>query len=111
MIDNHTYRGKRVEVSVRGYPGIYRIWIWNEERQRYVDPRSFPGLRQQPFRAKRRVKALGKWVQVSGCFDSIEEAKAWRDAGSVEIGRPRVAVYTFGQLVSDWRSGQKRPPV
>ncbi len=103
MNDNQMYRGNRIETSVRGYPGIYKVWVWDEERQKYVDPRAIRGCNQQPFRAKKRVKALGRSVQTSGFFDSIEEARAWKVSSNPVTLKIKKSVYTVEDLIHDWR--------
>ncbi len=108
MNDNHSYKGSRIEKSIRGYPGIYKIWVWDGDRQRYIDPRSVSGSGQQPFRAKKRVKALGRWIQVSESFDSVEEARVWRQASNAVIQQRKSAAYTILDLIDDWREWIKQ---
>lgn len=111
------FRRARIEVKLRGYPGIYKVRLWNEDRQKYVDIQGTPSSKNKPYRVKRRVKVLGKTLQISKCFDSIREAKTWRDLGTQglrdslrrnEMTQPH---YTVGHLIADWRAFHAPPRI
>ncbi len=110
MKDNHTFRGSRFEETLRGQPGIYKMWVWNEEKRMYVDPRALPNSNQKPYRAKRRVRVLGESRQEAMSFDSLEEARAWRLTPS-DPTRPTGSKYTMGQLIAEWREAHKPPRI
>jgi len=108
MSDNHPQPARRTE-AIRGYPGVFRILRWDETRKRYCDPRNIRGCRRKPFRAMRRVKVLGKWLQQNKAFDSVEEARLWRMEANRDLPEPRSAACTLRELVEEWRAWS-RPP-
>jgi hypothetical protein len=103
MSANQAYRGERIEEPVKGHPGIYEILLWQSRKQDYVDPRSITSSRAKPFRAVKRVKTLGRWSKQQEMFDTLEEAKIWKQAAEAKVVKHRVASYTVGELVADWR--------
>ena len=110
-----SFKGKRLEEVVRGYPGIYKVWIWDEAKGRYIDPKDFLHHSQKAYRVKKRIVVLGKGVRVSKYFNSLEEAKTWKQSqeASVELENKVklnfAEVYTFGHLLQEWRTYTKFP--
>lgn len=99
--DSTRYNGKEViYVDTNGYPGIRAIFEWDKQRRRYV--RRSQGLRYYAYR-----KMNGK--QVSHCFSTLNEARAWRDKGYEVSEFGQVSGLTFAQLKSrffEWKKTQ-----
>jgi integrase len=111
MNADQNYRGDRVEIAVKGHPGVFRVWHWNKAKERYVDPESIPGSRARRFRAVRRVKTLGVWKKVQKNFDTLEEARAWRSSLDIPGPQARESTYSVRNLLEDWREWTKPPRV
>ena len=110
MNDNHNTARNRQFEKLRKCPGIFRVLVWNEEKRKFVDPRSIVPARGMPFRAFRRVKVFGKWIQQARYFDFIEEAKAWRNESKPDVENIRIAnSYTMHDLIVEWQEWT-RPP-
>jgi len=112
MKDNLTvYRGNRIETKVRGNPGITQIWVWNSTKKRYVDPRNLVDLKQKHFRAIKRVKVLGKRRKFAATFNSLEEARMWRNSVEAisEVKGNQSSFYLVRDVISDWREWSKPP--
>lgn len=112
------YKGKRFEEKLRGYPGIYKIWVWDELKLKYVDVKYQPEFKQKPYRAKKRVVVLGKNVQLSKSFDSLIEAKAWKEGNESQhveqvlfTQEKKEPKYTVGQLIEEWRKFYAPPKI
>ncbi len=110
-MDNHQNRKRdtRRLTKVRGYPGIFKITVWSEEKQRYIDLRSVVGSKAKSYRAVRRVKMLGKIVQQIRLFHTVDEARGWRTESNPEIPIRKENTYTIQNLVADWREWSKPP--
>lgn len=66
------YKGKKqVYVSDPRHQGIYSIWLWNEKKQRYIQKQV--GKKYCAYR-----KIHGR--QLTGHFESFEDAKKWRES-------------------------------
>ncbi|HLG21035.1 MAG TPA: site-specific integrase [Bdellovibrionota bacterium] len=95
--------------SVRGFPGIYKVLVWNEEKQNYMSPRLIVSCRQKPYRAVRWIRVLGKRKQQGRFFDRLEQARAWRMETNPESPKERSSSYTVKNLLDDWREWSKPP--
>lgn len=116
MKNQQLFRGKRLEEVVRGYPGIYKVWVWDELKGKYIDPKEILHNLQKPYRVRKRVVALGKTIRVSKYFNALDEARKWKESqeASVEMEGQgslnlKSSTYTLQNLVEEWRK-YTRPP-
>lgn len=111
MNDNHKSKARNRQFEkVKNCPGIFRVLVWNEEKSKYVDPRSFVPAKGMPFRAFRRVRVLGKWVQQARYFDSIQEAKTWKNENEPDVENVLLnSSYRVRDLIKDWQEWTKPP--
>ncbi|RYZ93297.1 MAG: hypothetical protein EOP06_01475, partial [Proteobacteria bacterium] len=95
---------KRKEVAVKNQPGIYKCFVFDEEKQKWIDTGK--------YRAMKRVVRDGQSVKEQGKFDSFEDAKNFR-IGLIEKtnldGVRRTDIepeqgLTFGALVEEWKA-------
>lgn len=102
---------KRKLTKVKGYPGIFKIWIWDGDKGRYVEPRSAVGSHSMNYRAVKRVKVLGKWTQKSQNFVSLEESRKWKEQklNSKEVIQAKTSPHTLREVISQWREWSKPP--
>ena len=75
-----------------------------------MDVKYQPEFKQKPYRAKKRVVVLGKNVQLSKSFDSLIEAKAWKERNKAQhieqvllTQEKKESKYTVGHLIEEWR--------
>jgi len=92
----------RKEVSTR-YPGIVKIVVFDEESGKWVEPKF-----GKKFFAQRYVRAIdGKRKRIRQSFETISEAKAFRNGTSVEKELQKAnstkEQMTFGTLVDYWK--------
>lgn len=92
----------RKEVSTR-YPGIVKIVVFDEESGKWVEPKF-----GKKFLARRYVRAIdGKRKRIRQSFETISEAKAFRNGTSVEKELQKAnntkEQMTFGTLVDYWK--------
>ncbi|HLG18972.1 MAG TPA: site-specific integrase [Bdellovibrionota bacterium] len=102
-------RPRRKLMTMRGYPGIFKVHVWQEERGKYVEVVSRGGRPAKPYRAIRRVRVGGKLVQQARTFENLENARAWRTEANPDPTEIRVkpSTYTLAALVEDWRDWSK----
>lgn len=101
-----SFKGKRREVSVKNYPGVYRIEELADENKWKPNGK---------YRAVRRIIKNGRNVKESAVFDHISDCVAFRK-GDLEKGdnsklSPKLnslsyegAIYKFCDLYGDWES-------
>lgn len=84
------YRGKgTVYIAIPKMPGISSIWDWVESKKKYV--RRTLGIQ---YYAYRRVNG----AQRSKCFETIREAKEWRDTTCLFVDEQPEKQMTFSEL-------------
>ncbi len=93
---------KRREIPTP-YPGIFKIQILDKKSGKWVEP-----PRGRTFKARRYVKRPGGSVrEIKRSFETILEAKAFRNGTSVEKevlkNLPARGGTTFGELVETWK--------
>jgi len=97
---------KRKEVKLKNNPGLSKLFIWNDEKQKWIDTGK--------YRSMRRVSQNGKSVKESAVFHNVEDAKAFRSGELNKHEDSSRAVHKvafkddsrlkFGELVEQWRS-------
>lgn len=94
----------RKEVPTQ-YPDISKILVLDKKSGKWTEP-----LRGKKFKARRYVKTAGGGLKrIKRSFETITEAKAFRNGTSVEkeiakTARPS-SKKTFGELVEEWKTG------
>ena len=94
---------KKKEVKVRNHPGIYKVHLFDEKKNEWID--------SGKYRAMRRSVRDGRSIKEQANFDNLADAKAFR-LGQVEkeptngLHRQVIKAHdamTFGALVNEWR--------
>ena len=101
-----TNKPKRKETAIKGYPGIYKVLYWSETKSRYIDPRRIAGCKAKAYRVVKRVRHLGAWTKMQAMFDTLDEAREWKQAAIDEtaIKHKPLSRYTLGNLVEEWQA-------
>ncbi len=94
---------KRKEIAVKNQPGIYKVFFFDEEKQKWIDSGS--------YRAIRRSVRDGKSVKEQAKFSSFDEAKLFRTgflnksaSSGVHRNEPDSDEgLTFEKLVQNWK--------
>lgn len=90
--NNKKFIGPRIRVSLKGYPGISRIWVWDEKKEIYISPNKGHKYFARKSGASRKSKL----------FENKEDASAWlRGEGIVESNES--TGYTICELILDWQ--------
>lgn len=95
--------------KVKGYPGIYKVHVWDDKKKKYIDPKYSAITNAKSFRACRRVRVQGKSVQQIKYFSTLADAKTWRTEFKPEIRQKKNSNYTLEVLIADWREWSKPP--
>ena len=85
------------------YPGIFKLQVKDPKTGRWEEPG-----RGMKFKARRYVKTIdGTLKEIKRSFQTIAEAKAFRNGTSVEkemaVGQPTSKGMTFGELLEIWK--------
>ena len=86
------------------YPGIFKIHMLDQKSGKWIEPE-----RGKKFKARRYVKTSdGSLKAISRRFDSLSEAKAFRNGTPIEKelekAKPSKGGITFGELVETWKN-------
>lgn len=94
---------RKFEVITR-WPGIYRILVWNSEKESWEEPK-----RGKKFKVGRSINSDTGTARLFRYFRSFEEAKAFRSASAPgpapELVEERASTtgMTFTELVKEWK--------
>lgn len=94
--DPNKYLGPRRFVQIVGSPNVRRLFCWDKQKQRYVDP-----PRGNKYEARRSLRGLEK--RECKTFESMLDARDWL-SGVITTRQIEVAGYTIIDLIKDWRS-------
>lgn len=83
-------------VQITGNPNIRRIFCWDKQKQRYVDP-----PRGNKYEARRSVRGIQN--RDTKTFDSLFDARDWLN-GTVTTRQLEINGYTVGDLLKDWQT-------
>lgn len=94
---------QRREISTP-FSGIFKVQVLNSDTGKWEEP-----LRGKKYKARRYVKSIeGNLKEIKRSFESISEAKAFRNGTSIEKemlkNHPKNEAMTFGELVEVWKS-------
>jgi integrase len=95
---------KRKEVAVKNQPGIYKVLVFDEAKNKWIDTGT--------YRAMRRIVRDGKSIKEQAKFSSFEDAKRYRlglleKAVSNGVHRTEIESedgLTFGKLIEEWKA-------
>lgn len=88
----NVFKGSRTRVALVGYPGVSRWWIWDKQKQRYVEPK-----RGDCYFARRGGKS-----RVSKSFATRDEAINWVRGIDVQVPIQGQG-YCVRELLNDWQ--------
>lgn len=87
------FRGNRIWVSLNGYPGVSRLWVWDKTKESYNSPQS----------GKKYLARKGGVSRKTKVFASREEALDWL-RGKITAEVPvNIKSYTIRDLINDWQ--------
>ena len=91
------FLGYRKAFPISGNPNIRRIYIWDKQKQRYIDP-----PRGNKFEARRSARTAES--RESRTFDSLAEARDWLN-GTITTKELKIKTdgYDVADLLSDWQ--------
>ena len=99
QFDPMQYRGKdTVYTAIPGSQGIATIWDWNKQKRRYT--KRIAGNQYYAYK-----KVEGK--QVSECFETFKEAKAWRETCHFALDGSELKPVIFQQAKERYDQAQQ----
>lgn len=63
----------RKEISLNRYPGIYKVLVWDQKQNKYIEPKQ--GYKGYRFRARKSIKGRKE----NKTFETFKEAQDWRN--------------------------------
>jgi integrase len=90
------YLGPRKAFAVPGNANIRRIFTWDKQKQRYVDP-----SRGNKYEVRKSGKLAGK--RQTKTFESLLEARDWFNGIANSQPVTQVGDYTISNLLHDWQ--------
>ncbi|MES2802579.1 MAG: tyrosine-type recombinase/integrase [Bdellovibrionota bacterium] len=95
--DPNKYKGYQTATDVPGSPNIRRIYRWNKEKQRYLDPAN-----GKKYEGRLTSKAVGK--RATKTFFSLAEARDWLYGTATQKQQAQSSEsYNVSDLLSDWK--------
>lgn len=95
-LNPNNFQGARKAFAIPGHSNIRRIYIWDKQKQRYLDP-----PRAKKYEARRSIRSNQK--REVATFNSIVEARDWLNGLIVKPVNHFSKVYSMADLFSDWQ--------
>lgn len=90
----------RIERAVKGNPGVYKIWVWDEPTSQYLPPKN-----GNVFLAHRKRTHQNSSINEKKTFQSLDQARAWRNAAYIEPESKLVlrATPKFSDVIAEYK--------